>query len=100
MVNKLINSDDWKMIFLIVLNAVCVASNLRNGGNPIMLALNAFAGGAALSGLVFNQLHKKAMKLCDQWHEAAIKAHDVARSALHQSITIMATQVDRYKRGE
>lgn len=100
MVNKSRNSDDLMMIFLIVLNAVCVVNDLRNGGSPIMLALNAFAGGAALSGLVFNQLHKKAMKLCDQWHEAAIKAHDVAKSALRQSITIMTEQVDRYKRGE
>ena len=98
--DKLRKFDDWLLLFCFVLNAVCVVTNLAKGGNPVALAMNAFAGGAALSAIFFDRLHKKAMKLCDQYHEAAIKAHDVARSALLQSITIMGQQVDRYKKGE
>lgn len=98
--NKSKKFDDWMLLFCIVMNGLCVVANIARGGNPIALAMSAFAAGAVLSGLVFNQLHKKAMKLCDQSHESARKAYDLARSALHQSITIMANQVDRYKRGD
>ena len=89
--NKL-KVNNAMLIVLFVMNTVCVAANLRNGGNAIMLALNAFTGGAILSALIFDHLHKKAMKLCNDYAK-------LARSALSQSTQIMEQQIDRYKTG-
>lgn len=98
--NKLRKFDDWLLIVCIVLSGVLIVANLTVGKNPLSLTLSAFSGGASVSAIFFNHLHKKAMKLCDEWHEQAKKAQELAFKAVLQSITVMGQQIDRYKRGE
>lgn len=81
------------MILVIILNGFCVVTGISHGVNPVIIALNAFVGGAALSALVFGRLLDEAQELSEQCLE------QTKRVLLH-SAEIMLQQISCYKKGE
>lgn len=81
------------MILVIILNGFCVVTGISHGVNPVIIALNAFCAGAALSALIFG-------RLLDEAHKLAEKCLEQTKRVLLHSAEIMLQQISCYKKGE
>lgn len=81
------------MVLVIILNGFCIVTGISHGVNPVIIALNAFCVGAALSALIFS-------RLLDQAHEQIDDCLELTRNVLQHSSELMARHIIRCMKGE